>query len=1353
MSKFFSFSRNQIAVLGTLLLLFILGAFYFMSYLPRHEKMVQERRFRCLRNIDDNVRAKIRNSRQVMDNLLDAYQKNEQNEKVLDSINNYIKVYPKTAFVLLPLVATKSLTEISLKKSQERDSVVSVTMIPDLDLRQFTLNVCRTIKSPGLTRTFSIGIKFDFKQFLTPLPVGVFNNYIIFNNNKKVYETFASGLSYKNKDSLLAIKSGIISPGFRSLKIGGSVYKEFAQPVSLGDGSEWVIVGLVSDEDYQLEKNQLPTETILLLITTALILVVSLPWVKLYQMGNKDKLTIADGVASVLISMILVSLLFLACTKYNFRQNYLKTANSATLLADTITQQFEKELSVTDQKLQQLDSLHHAEIKGDIAKLKVSPTDGYNQPVLNSRLTELVKDIDVKQVFWLDSGGRETTIWTTEQAVGPHILLNDRAYFKNVLSDKPNNGFYLDQVLSRTSNIFTSVIAKRSMDDDKVKVAAMTFTARSLDNVVMPKGYEFAIIDDKANVLYHYLADRNLTENLKQEFADSSQLISSLEAKSDTSFTTKYYGKRYKIKIKPIKLLPNYFTVVFEDLSYNDSRNVEPYTFTLTMVVCLLFFMIIQITVIFFTSSRRSFFKKQLFDTSWIGPKRSSHLHYDITIIYNCVIILMLVIFFNLHSFLAYLYIVLFAITITSIFLNGSFAISYYKDHNPNKYLLKMIAVWSLIGFILLINLAAFNTLESKNFLFPFLFFEATSVALCGIVYWVKKRRMDIVPKWTYTHSYALMATTRLIISSGIPVAFFFVYSFNYEQALLTRTRQLDFARALTQRVRVADIKARMQDSAKTSNLLRDSSIYRDGIFISSIKLDALTPPDLRKLNETLKYSREDSLTMKLLSGVRLVENQIEIRSKNMNLQYVGDNEAFFNNLANQQRSITQTYYRIANGLYLDIKSSNIDYSISKTFFLIFILIATAGFFVVMHNIILKIFALNLPSVNLWNQIDEKLILNNDVNKLLLVLGSPGSGKLSKLRTTLKQKNLLGNMNERLVLEDTDHSKINVFIADMILISSQAGEDDPDWKKCKEEALKDYSLVIINHFEYNVKDSKTNSIKLDFLESLMQRGKSKIIIISTVHPLTFLDSYKHEQKDPIPESELERWHVILGHFRIVIEPLERSENDGLCNFVTSHSETTNQTTFIRRTLTEETRYTHFLKKMQEIKLDIPKSVKTKEIGLVSDSLILKLQLSSQYFYTYIWQSLTMEEKFLLYDLAEDGLVNSFDDYNLGMLISKGLIIREDGTLSLFNKGFRNFILTAIGNTELERIKAQVKDNGNWGSLKTPVTIAVLAILSFLLISQQEAFTRVITYVTAIGAGVPAVLKIFSMFGNDGKKAE
>ena len=48
----------------------LLGVGYFFVYVPKNEKTVQQRRFRCLQNIDTNIHSKIENSISLLYNLL-----------------------------------------------------------------------------------------------------------------------------------------------------------------------------------------------------------------------------------------------------------------------------------------------------------------------------------------------------------------------------------------------------------------------------------------------------------------------------------------------------------------------------------------------------------------------------------------------------------------------------------------------------------------------------------------------------------------------------------------------------------------------------------------------------------------------------------------------------------------------------------------------------------------------------------------------------------------------------------------------------------------------------------------------------------------------------------------------------------------------------------------------------------------------------------------------------------------------------------------------------------------------------------------------------------------------------------
>jgi len=1452
MGKFFSIVRNQKAVFGTLLVLLFLAIAYLYIYIPANEKTVQERHFRCLQNIDRNIHNKIENSDTLINNLLAAY-----GDIGLDSLQNYISHYSKDQFTLLG---------VNILDKADKNS--SVTILSDANLQKFSLfeNVkipFRTIdttekkqkinqeefilrqlkkKGPPDSVSFQIGIQFKIKQFIRPLLIhDVFDHYVIFYNseggdkkpnvnnvmfynsngnekekekenvsNKVVYESFPSGLSFLKKDSILQTKNGIVTPGIRSLNLSGVDYKVFTQAINVDANSEFIIAGLVSDKNYQKEKNQLPSWLILLLLTAALGTIVSLPWLKLYQMGNKDKLTVADGIASVLVSMFLMALLFFVILNYTFsfalrfNSDYHRDFDSSKdHLANKIISSFSSELNSARNVLMKFDTIHNHFENNNIVNLgkphidfapeqketrnvhpNYHPFNGSDLPYLRNLNPY---GIAVKEAFWLDNEGFEKDNWNTQGYNPPHARFKERDYFKALRKDSFNfrsdTPFYVDQLISKTRNIFTSLIAVKKSKGNSFYVASLTFNARSLDSVVMPDGFQFAIIDNKGTVRYHSIASRNLNENLKKEFADSSKLVSCLEAASETTFDAEYYGKLYRVKIKPFTNLP-YFVVIFEDDQYADARDTEPYAFSFFMLLCFMGFVLLQYCIVFLASSKRTFFKRQFFDTSWIAPNTLSHHEYNITSIANALIVILLLIVLHFSTFLTYVYLLLYSVTLSGIFLAVLFLVK-YKKIDYKRYRIKKRVTQCLSCFIVLIDLAAWNTLDSGtsaqpnyNFIILILF-ELLLLAGCAVIYfaappalkWLKKKREDYLEKrnrsaksnWNFKRSFALMVTTRLIITSGVPVAFFFIVSFNYEQNLDIRYKQLNFAKSLFRKISPMNInEAKMDIIANPSNT---EGIYPDSIFVKdTIKMGSHSL-SFNTLSKKLAYTKEELTTVKVLDAFRLLMSNAELRSNNLGFPPHDNTFAFdaLNFLPGPEKAITSTYYKItpSNNDYITISSSDINYPLKKLAPLLIplVLISLFIFYNIIVSIVGKLFAMDLPNVDAWGKIDDTLLLNDKLNQLLLIVGPPGSGKLSKLKRAINKGQLFGNeeskaggIKTRLILDSDNPVEKNVFIADMILIPVKTDKVERAWEKCKKDALKkENALVIINHFEYNIKDPAANKIKLDFLEALMQAATAKVIIVSTVHPLSFLDSFSDQQyknsnnnqpqkesvEQRITESELERWHVLLGHFRIIIEPLQDNsnslENEGPEN----------------KDLLKETQYAHYLKKMRPLILKSKPLINEENEDAINESLIFKLQITSHYFYTYIWQSLTKEEKFLLYDLAEDGLVNAHDDYNFSMLICKGLIIKPNGVLTIFNKGFRNFILTAIGNIEVQRIQDQVKDTGKWGSVKGPLTVAIIAILVFLMTSQQEVYTKVIAYITTFGAGVPAVLSIFSLFGKSG----
>lgn len=1357
--KFLTKTKGLAPVLLTLGAMVLLACTYVLIYLPKNERKLDEQGFRSLQNIDRNIHAKLDNSAALLNGLLAAY---EYKDADAAEINRYILAYPTTSFTLKAKTPVKNIEALIGSKT---DSAYIIEV--DSTTQQFNLTLIKRSKNETAgIQGFTLGMRFRFEQFIKPLLAeDVFDQYVVFSKDKVMFETFPSGLGIKNEDSLLDVANGLTASAIRNQQVGGVDYKMYLQPVSFDANDKWIMAGLIANERFQHEKNQLPWRVVLLLLTIILTLLVAIPWLKLYQIGSQDRLTTSDGLWSLVVSMLMMSLLFFVMFKYNADYRPDDMPDAKKILAERMKKAFMEEVADAYKRLSAFDSLHKA-LPTDIRQLTKAGAEPV-KPILNDSTAKkafiaantIGKNIHLSQVYWLDRDGNEMENWTTDDINAPHGNFKVRSYFQKIDSSKtyqlpgsPTDSFYLDQVVSWTTASFRTIISKKSIlsDGGGAKVAVMSFDMKCVDNTVMPAGKSFAIVDKGGKVLYHTQKKRNLNENLLKELSESGQLKSCMEASFANGFRTRYFGKEYYVQVEPLGNLP-YFIVIFSDLSFSEMYGMEIFGFTTSMLFLFFLFIMLQLFMVFMVSSKRTFFKKLLFDTSWIGPKISCRRQYALSALLNGFVLILLCAFFHRVSFLANLFILLFAVLFIGLFLNGLF----YKKYNNTKrqphlrYKLKTIA-W-ISALMLLVNFAAFFWLE-KSWK-AFLLFELPSFGLGLFFYFYGDAIFEKINKsscyaWykkrDFLQYFSLMALLRLLITSGMPAVLFYITAYNYEQNLIARYIQHDFAERL-------QVKAPTNYANLPIDSLAAKGIYTDSVHVSIATHNA--DPD------TVTYSREENATFFLLKLFRFYRSEYAEKVEHFHIPAAPDSTFFFNHMlrdACEGDCGTITRYRVGEtGAFLQLRSMNINYRMpdfgrafpkGAIFWLAMVALVVIFYFIIL-SVIKKLFAHNLPDMRGWNNFNDLLLQNNQLNNRLFMIGAPGSRKLSNLLAKIKSGELMGGWDGKTPLQCNVKSPGlgNVLISDMIRIPDTENKNDQgyDWEAVKEEALEgDYELIIVDHFEYNIKSREANIEKLNFLERLMLRDRSKIIILSTVHPVNFLDSFNAEQRirdnTPVTEMSLERWQVLLGHFSIVVLQLEADNISG----------NTNPDPVIMR----ETRYTHFLQKMRPTALQTVQQLQQGSDQLDRDAIAYKLQMTAHHFYLYIWQSLTKEEKFLLYDLAEDGLVNSYDDYNLCMLMSKGIIIRYDGTLRLFNHGFRNFILTAIGNNEAMKIKEKITDNGNWGRLKTPIVVVIVALLAFLLASQQETYSRLIAYVTALAAGVPAVFKVFSFFDkNEDKK--
>lgn len=132
----------------------------------------------------------------------------------------------------------------------------------------------------------------------------------------------------------------------------------------------------------------------------------------------------------------------------------------------------------------------------------------------------------------------------------------------------------------------------------------------------------------------------------------------------------------------------------------------------------------------------------------------------------------------------------------------------------------------------------------------------------------------------------------------------------------------------------------------------------------------------------------------------------------------------------------------------------------------------------------------------------------------------------------------------------------------------------------------------------------------------------------------------------------------------------------------------------------------------------------------------------------VWQACTDHEKLLLFDLAEDGLMNYKNEPLIYKLFRDKLLIVDDERVKPVGYSFRHYIISRKAAGEDKKIIAAIQTGATWASMRNIFVLIVLAALVFLFLTQQEVSGKIIALVTSLTTIVPLLLKVFASSGGD-----
>ena len=419
-----------------------------------------------------------------------------------------------------------------------------------------------------------------------------------------------------------------------------------------------------------------------------------------------------------------------------------------------------------------------------------------------------------------------------------------------------------------------------------------------------------------------------------------------------------------------------------------------------------------------------------------------------------------------------------------------------------------------------------------------------------------------------------------------------------------------------------------------------------------------------------------------------------------------------------------------------------------------------------------KFFGKNIPGIDDFNTMPVAL-LKDDKIKYLFVQGAPNADKSFFVQNHLEadkytfydKTNPEHTYNAKIFnlteIPDEEEMSLEKESFEKQLIPAFLQEDNWYYKISK-LANKNIECIVFTHFEYKIFDEHTNRHKLNLIENIIRLNKKKIIISSDIDPVEYFHSLKMFMntnvgnnnkkteskndskifgKDPDTNASffeyINRWNNLLGRFaNIYINNNSPAveENKSPADKQNSNDHLNPSETFLKNECCNTGFSDTFKKQFDTVAFNEKNE----------EDYILKIQSLCDHSYRHIWSSLTKEEQLILYDLAEDGLLNTTNYISLTMLLNKGLVVKDaEGLLMIINRSFRNFILTVVNSDEVKNIEKEISDDHTWNDYKYPVLIILGAFLYFALSSNPEKFGNTLPLISGVAAGITTILKLLS----------
>jgi hypothetical protein len=1163
--------------------------------------------------------------------------------------------------------------------------------------------------------------------------------------------------------------------------LAGESYELFALPPSRvlsnprfgADSWDLMVCGLRRTEGLESDSHSVPYSTLIWLgMIAVMFFSLSWPLFKLRLMSNTERFSPRDGwylILAIFLAAISATLMILNVS-YTTRVQA-ATDRDMKRLADAISDNVHLEISRAFQQLEQLPA--------DPEVFRAFSDSSQPQSIASylSRGRENQCYPFFKSAVWIDQNGQQQIKVDVQQVPTPMIPVGSLPYFKNSNSDR--NWLHIEEDVQshRNETVLPPLASCKSPDlksllsahlhaeprfsvntgefhlvlaapffarnrgqDKELSVQALTTEPLSLINPILPPGYGFAVVDEKCSVLFHSQSIRNLKENFCEESKDSAELLPWLRRGSDTWLDISYTGRRERAYLRPL-FLPGLstgqaFLVVFQEPEREVTLNLA------IILVCAIllgaYFMIPLLAALLHLSLRGPF--RWVYPPQVVWPCKENALGYvDLFAANGSMFVLFWLSYQWLHEA------PLLILTLAVPFLSVLFVFLKLRafTHGLHRFgaALSFLASAAIVTVLTWWELRALRgTFEwpPLEWLILFVSFGAVgqiATLLSGKPSWIRRRINDgfrvpgrvgeSIPK-RLSLAYALLALSVTACVAVVPCVGFFKYAYDATTELALKHDQLSVSRRLLERrdsIRHYYEQLNVPNSQKLTAF--KTAKNRMGNLLG--RYDRIEGRLTTECEPTLTFEDQPAKCKGLEEPERedvsdrsdWVEKQIAKATLKFPSNQLGSEIGKLGVASTDDEGPSQEHYWIEEdatqfalhwnpgfiGSKLTVRSRYTEWQgLPLLGWICFVLLC---FFLTLWliSIVRRIFLTDIQSALPLDLFESKRIEN--IQNDLLVIGPPKSG--DRLRAIVDMKKVdWRDMRVELdaAIRDPKHRLTN----------------------CRG------SMLVLEHFEFNLNDRTHNLARLNLLESLLYDSSRKVVIISTIDLLYFLTEgapdVLSDKKDPEEARRLlGRWANALSKFtKLQMEDVGKADFDKKVAEFAQYNERCAQFAIW---VWKECSHTEFLRDMGiQILEKLRKQPETRG-WLVSTVLD-----GADTYYHVLWSSLAATERLVLYQLALDGWANPKNAAALQQLERK-LLIYKAPMYRVMNESFRRFIKSPEHADEIANWERHDQQS-TWRALRLFLTVIGIAAGIWLLYAQAELFQVGVGYVVAIGTLLTAV---------------